>query len=163
MKHLVALILLVTATASHAGWTYPQVRYWADQQGVTEDTSGVEVSFDDGIQGGWQSAWGARPTLQQVEAVDYATALAWTKTADNPPTPQNDTEQKWADLAADFSLTLPVQKGQLVQIMTFIQGKVQESLDAGNEPQAILRLTKATQLLALWIELGERVYVIEGE
>ena len=60
--------------AAHAEWSYLQVRQWAWDQGITNDTSGVVVGTDTGIESGWQSTWGVKPTRAQVEAIDWQDA-----------------------------------------------------------------------------------------
>lgn len=70
------VILLLTAGIASAQWSQPQVREWAWMQGVTNDTSGVVVNADDGIESGWDAAWGSKPTLAEVETIDKATATA---------------------------------------------------------------------------------------
>ena len=84
MKNRIHVLILLVALpcVTMAEWSAPQVRHWAHLNGITADTSGVDVSSDDGIVGGWNIAWGAHPTLAQVEALDYATALDWTRATD---------------------------------------------------------------------------------
>ena len=100
MKHMVLVSVIFAATTAMAEWSLPQVRYWANEQGITNDTSGIVVSADDGIESGWDAAWGEQPTIEQVEAIDYATARDWCRAQDKSKRDDSQSpDNGWSNLS----------------------------------------------------------------
>jgi len=76
MKLLFCVFFASYVSVLAGPFSYNRARYWYDQQGVTNDTSGIEVDAQSGVTGG-DEGLGPRPTAQDVAGITEATVETW--------------------------------------------------------------------------------------
>lgn len=125
-----ALLILVSACVAHADFSYNRVRYWYHLQGVTNDTSGVVVSAAGGVESGHNSAWGAKPTVQDLSGIDESTAWQWAIGRDKP-TAVSDAEARLKVAVGKLfpQVTWPVSNTTASTYKTALKNMAQECRD----------------------------------
>lgn len=77
MKRTLCIFLFLVSAAAAGDFSYNRIRYWFHTQGVTNDTGAIVVNARTGIEQGYDPAWGAHPSGDDLTTINEDTATLW--------------------------------------------------------------------------------------